>query len=56
MKISIRDATGVIIACGDMTWTIDPQANGEYIAAFQQYSFPLADKHGTFLAQMEIVP
>lgn len=55
MKVIIRDRMGVTIAEGDTTWVVDPQINAEYIGAFQRYSFPLLDEHGTFLAQVELI-
>jgi hypothetical protein len=56
MKVTIRDQMGVNIAEGEVTWVIDPQLNAEYIAAFQVYGFPLTDKNGTFLGQLEVTP
>lgn len=56
MKLTIRDQMGVNIAEGDMTWTIDPQLNAEYIGAFQEYDLPLHDAHATFLGTLEIRP
>lgn len=56
MRIVIRDQMGVDIATGDTTWVIDPQLNADYLEAFQAYSFPLTDKNGTFLGQLEVTP
>lgn len=56
MKINIRDAMGVVIGTADVTWVIDPQDNAEFLAAYQEYSFPLIDFHGTVIGQVEMIP
>lgn len=56
MRIVIRDQMGVNIAEGNVTWTIDPQLNADYIEAFQEYDLPLHDANATFLGTLEIRP
>jgi hypothetical protein len=56
VKVTVRDVMGELVAVGTLGWTIDPERNPDYIAAFRRYSFPLVDEHGTVLGQLEVIP